>query len=92
MSVDPADGRSKTVSTLTNFNIEWGSAACLDATLRVHYSLLCGVGGGGGCDSAGFHLIEINVDGGTLVRTPLACADAGNCTSSMEAEQLTAER
>ena len=92
MSVDAATGVSKKVAELTAFNVEWGSVATLDPTLRMHYSLLCpSAAGGGGCASSDFHLIQINIDDGGLAAHPTECADPAGCTLSMEAEILPAQ-
>lgn len=91
MSIDTSSGVSKKVAELAGFNVEWGSDATLDPTLRVHYSLLCPSSSGGmGCASSDFHLIQINIDDGGVLAHPTECATPDKCTLSMEAELLPA--
>jgi hypothetical protein len=92
LSVDTSTGESKKVAELTGFNVEWGSDATLDPTLRIHYSLLCpSAPGGGGCASSDFHLVQINIDDGGFAAHPTECATPDECTLSMEAELLPAQ-
>lgn len=91
MSVDTSTGLSEKVAEVSAYNVEWGSDATLDPTLRMHYSLLCPSAGSGGCASSDFHLIQINIDDGGLAAHPTECAVPSKCTLSMEAELLPAQ-